>query len=153
HLQAFVWLRWRLFKNQLKKGGTTNAVILTILAVFLVLLGVFLFFGLFLAGWLALPGAPRVVLLFVWDGLVLAFLFSWATGLVAELQRSEVLSLEKFLHLPVSLTGAFLINYLSSLFSLTMLIFLPAMLGLALGMVFAEGPIMLLLLPLLAAFL
>ncbi len=58
----------------------------------------------------------RFDLLLVWDGLVLAFLFFWLIGLLLELQRSEVLSLDKFLHLPVSLRGAFLINYLSCVF-------------------------------------
>src|SRR5205823_10822533 len=41
----------------------------------------------------------------------------------------------------------------SSFFSLTLLIFVPAMVGLSLGLVFAKGPLMLLLLPLLASFL
>ena len=77
--------------------------------------------------------------MYVWDGLVVGFLFSWAIGLLAELQRSEVLSLDKFLHLPVSLTGVFLINYLSSLFSLTLIIFVPAMVGLSLGLVIRPG--------------
>src|SRR5205823_8963134 len=69
-----------------------------------------------------------------------------------ELQRSEVLSLDRFLHLPVSLTGVFLINYLSSLASVNLMLCLPAMLGMSLGLVFSEGPALLLLLPLLAAF-
>ncbi|MGH7170437.1 MAG: hypothetical protein ACRELG_09195, partial [Gemmataceae bacterium] len=93
------------------------------------------------------------VLMYVWDGVVVAFLFSWAAGLLAELQRSESLSLEKFLHLPVSLSSAFLINYLSSLASVSLLLFLPAMLGLSLGLLISRGWAMLLLLPMLAAFL
>jgi hypothetical protein len=96
--------------------------------------------------------APSIYL-YVWDGLVVAFLFTWTLGLLIELQRSEVLSLDKFLHLPVSLKGAFLINYVSSLFSLSMLAFLPAMLAFSLGTIFAKGPLLLVQLPLLAAFL
>ena len=73
--------------------------------------------------------------MYVWDGLVVAFLFWWVIGILTDLQRSEALSLDKFLHLPVSLTSAFLINYLSSLLSLSMMVFLPAMVGLILGLV------------------
>ena len=56
------------------------------------------------------------------------------------------------MHLPVSPAGGFLINYVSSFFSLTLLVFLPAMLGLALGMILGKGAALLLTLPLLAAF-
>jgi hypothetical protein len=74
------------------------------------------------------------------------------TELLVELQRSELLSLDKFLHLPVSLTSAFLINYVGSISSAGALVFLPLMLGLATGLVFSRGPSMLLLFPLIAAF-
>lgn len=153
HFRAFLWLRWRLLVNQLRRGGAANVVILAILAAFGACFVVALFLTLFLVGLFVLPEAPPAVLLYVWDGLVVAFLASWATGLIVELQRSEVLSLDKFMHLPVSLKGAFLINYLSSLLSLTLAIFLPAMLALSLALVLAKGPAMLLLFPLLAAFL
>jgi hypothetical protein len=153
HFQAFLWLRWRLRINQLKRGGIANTVILALLAVAAVLFAASAFFISLLVGLFALPGASSSVLLYVWDGLVVAFLFCWTIGLISDLQRSEALSLEKLLHLPVSLTSAFLINYLSSLFSLTLIVFLPAMLGLSLGLIFAKGPALLLLFPLLAAFL
>ena len=83
-----------------------------------------------------------------WDGLAVPFLMFWLIGLMTELQRAEALSLDKFLHLPVSLQGVFLINYLSSLVSFTMLFFLPAALALCLALVFAKGPVMLVLFPL-----
>jgi hypothetical protein len=152
-LSAFVWLRWRLLANQMRKGGTANAVIAGIVAVLACIFALLLFCGLFLAGMFLFTTAPAVALLFTWDVIIFMFIVGWIAGLLAELQRSEVLSIEKFLHLPVSVSGVFLINYLSSLASLTLLIFLPAMLGLALGLVFSKGPAMLLLLPLLAAFL
>src|SRR5262249_29390907 len=82
------------------------------------------------------------------------FLFAWLIGLLTQLQRSEALTLEKFLHLPVSLTSVFFINYVSSvLLSFSLILFGPAMLGLALGLAFGRGPMMLLQLPLLASFL
>ena len=152
HFQTFLWLRWRLRLNQLKRGGTANAIILAVLAVFLVFSSVFLFAGSLLVGLFALGEVSPLVLLLVWDGLILVFLFFWCTSLLSELQRAEALSLNKFLHLPVSLTGAFLINYISSLFSVNIALFVPAMLGLALGLVFSRGAAMLWQLPLLAAF-
>lgn len=153
HLRCFLWLRWRIRVNQLRKGGVANAVLLAIVAVCLGLFAVSLFVSAFLVGVLALPHAPPSVLMYIWDGLVVVFLFSWGIGLITELQRSEILSLEKFLHLPVSPSGAFVINYLSSLVSLTLLLFFPAMFALCLALVFAKGAAMLLLLPVLAAFL
>jgi hypothetical protein len=153
HLRAFLWLRWRLLLNQLKRGGVANAVILAILLVLGLISAAVLAVVFFVVGLLVLPQAHPVVLLYVWDGLVVAFLFSWIIGLANDLQRAESLALDKFLHLPVSLAGAFLINYLSSLFSVNLILFVPAMLGLVLGLVLGRGPVMLLLLPLLAAFL
>lgn len=151
--RAILWLHWRLRINQLKRAGTVNAVILAILAVAALVFAVFSCFVLFLVGLLALTKTPAPGLMLVWDGLVVAFLFFWGIGLITELQRSEVLRLEKFLHLPVTLSGAFLVNYLSSLLSLTLIVFVPAMIGLAFGLVFARGPAILLVLPLVAAFL
>lgn len=152
HFQTFLWLRWRLRLNQLKRGGLANAIILAILTFLIVFGSIFLFAGSLLVGLFALGDVSPLVLLLVWDGLIVVFLFFWCTGLLSELQRSEALSLNKFLHLPVSLTGAFLINYISSLFSVNLALFVPAMLGLALGLVFSRGAAMLWQLPLLAAF-
>src|SRR5262249_23739147 len=140
HLRAIFWLHWRLRANQLRKGGIANAVILGLLAVALVVLAALLFLVFFLVGWFALARVSPSALLYVWDGLVVAFLFCWMTGLLTELQRSEALSLEKFLHLPVSLAAVFVLNYLSSLLSLNLILFVPAMAGLTLGLILAKGP-------------
>jgi hypothetical protein len=153
HLQAFLWLRWRLRVNQMRRGGVLNAVLFALVAIGLLILSAGLFLTFLLVAALALPPAPAWVVLLIWDGLVLAFLFFWSLGLIVDLQRSEALSLDKFLHLPVSPAGAFLINYVSSLFSVNLILFLPAMVGLSLGLVVAKGPAALLGLPLLAAFL
>jgi ABC-2 type transport system permease protein len=153
HFRAFLWLRWRLLVNRLRRGGIANVVVLGILAVFGTFFAVGLFAGLFLVGLFVLADVSPAILMFVWDGVAVAFLFMWATGLLMELQRSEVLSLDKFLHLPVSLKSAFLINYVSSLFSVTLLIFAPAMTALALSLVIVRGPALLWQFPLAAAFL
>jgi ABC-2 type transport system permease protein len=62
------------------------------------------------------------------------------------------LSLAKFMHLPVSVTGAFLINYLSSLLRLSLVVFGPIMLGFALALVFVKGILFVPVFVLLAAF-
>ena len=73
-------------------------------------------------------------------------------GVVTELQRTEPLSLAKFMHLPVSVTGAFLINYLSSLLRFSLVFFGPIMLGFALALVFVKGILLVPVFLLLAAF-
>ena len=153
HFQAFLWLRWRLRINQWKRAGTANAVLLAILSVAAVVAAVVLFILFFLGGLFLGAKVPPIMLMYIWDGLVGAFLFYWFIGLLIELQKSEAFSLTKFLHLPVSLAGAFLINYFSSLLSFSLLLFVPVMVGLAAGLVFARGPAMLLLFPLLFALL
>jgi hypothetical protein len=95
--------------------------------------------------------APRVVMV-IWDGAIVGFLFFWMIGLISELQRADALSLDRFLHLPVSPTGVFLINYVGSNVSLSLVLFLPAMLGLSAGLVLSHGAGMLPLFPLVAAF-
>ena len=140
HFWAFLWLRWRLRVNQVRRAGPVNAVILAVLAILGAIVAICLFVAFLLLGLFGLGTVPPAMLMFVWDGMVLGFLFFWTVGLVTELQRSEALTLQKFLHLPVSLSGVFLINYLSSLFSLTLLFFLPPMVGLRLGLVLSAGP-------------
>jgi hypothetical protein len=152
HLRAFIWLRWRLLFHQMHRGGIANAIAVTILAVGVAATSITLAIAAFLIGLVAFEQATPIVYLFVWGGLVLVFCLSWSISLLTELQRSEGLSLEKFLHLPVSLSGVFFLNYLSSLFSVNLFMFLPMMAGLSLGLTIAQGPAMLLLFPLLAAF-
>lgn len=152
HLRTVIWLRWRLRRNQLRRAGTLNSILLIIVAVMGVALSVGLFFGGWLLGSTVLAGKSPVTLLLVWDGLVLAFLFSWMIGLMTELQRSEVLTLDKFLHLPVTPNGVFLINYLSSLLRFSLIVFVPAMTGLAIGLTASRGTHMLWTFPLIAAF-
>ena len=98
-----------------------------------------LFIGSFALGLYAIPKAAPAHLLYAWDGLVVAFLFFWGIGLMTDLQRTEPLSLSKFLHLPVSVNGAFLINYLSSLLRLSLIVFVPMMLGFCLALDRGQG--------------
>ena len=153
HFQAFVWLRWRMMVNQSRRAGAFNAVLMMVIAVGAVVVAVPLLIGSFAMGVNAIPKGTPMHLLYVWDGLIVAFLFTWMIGLITELQRSEPLSLSKFLHLPVSVKSAFLINYFSSLLRLSLIFFVPMMLGYSLALVFVKGAMLLTVLPALAAFL
>lgn len=152
HFRAFLWLRWRLRVNQLRRGGIANVIILVLFAMLIAGLGVLMLVGGTLVGLLAMKDAPPYAFLFVWDGVVVGMLFFWCITLIADLQRSDPLTLDKVLHLPVSPTGAFVINYLSSFFNVTLILFLAGMFGLATGLLFSRGPAMLVLFPLIAAF-
>jgi len=152
HLKTFLWLRWRIISNRNSRAGKGTLILQNVMMALMLVAGVVALFGGIAAGYFALPKAPRDAFMYVWDVVVVGFLFFWMIELLVELQRSELLSLDKFLHLPVSLSSAFLINYLGSLSSFGALIFLPLMLGLAIGLVFSKGLIMLLLFPLIGAF-
>lgn len=153
HFRTFVWLRWRLIINRLKKGGTANTVLLAIAAVGAVLLALGFAIFAFIAASFFMASVAPATLMYIWDGAVVAFLFVWTLGVLIELQRSEPVSLQKFLHLPVSLGSAFFLNYLSSLLSFALLVFLPAAIGLIVGLAVSRGAMMLLLLaPLVALF-
>lgn len=152
HLRAFVWLRWRLMANQWRRSGVMNGVLIGVLTIGVLLLAVPLFIGALFIGWNTIPEASPKQLMYVWDGLVVAFLFFWCIGVVTELQRSEPMLLSRFLHLPVSVKEAFLINYLSSLVRLSLILFLAPAMGFAMALVGVKGVAMLPVLALLAAF-
>ncbi|MBC8356492.1 MAG: hypothetical protein H8E66_31310 [Planctomycetes bacterium] len=154
HLKAILWLRWRMSSNQWRRLGKLNAVITMVIAVGALIASFVLFFAALIGGSVVLitqkPGPD--VLMLTWDVVVLLFLFVWTIGLVTELQRSELLSLDRLLHLPLSLASAFFLNYATSLLSFPVLVFLPGMTGLAIACVVAYGFPMLVILPLLASF-
>jgi hypothetical protein len=153
HLRAFISLRWKLKLRQFRRGGVVNAIALGFVVFLVSGVAALAAVGMFFVGYLALAKESPAVIMYVWDGVVVGFLFFWAVGLLAELQRSESLSLAKFLHLPVSPAGICLINYVSSLFSLGIAVFAPAMLALAIGLCVGRGPALIWLLPLVVAFL
>jgi ABC-2 type transport system permease protein len=151
-LRALLWLRWRLTRNQWRRGGELNAVIMLVALVCGLLMALTGGVAGLAAGATAMAHASPRTAMFIWDGLAAAFLFFWLIGLVTELQRSEIIDLSRLLHLPISLRGVFLLNYLASHLSLSMAMALPAMLGLTIGLTWGRGPAMLMLLPLVFGF-
>lgn len=147
-LKTILWLRWQLTRNQWAKSGGLGAALAALIAIGALGLGITTFLIGVLGGALGLGEAKPVVVMGLWLGVTMAFLFFWLMGLLAELQRSETIDLQRLMHLPVALGQLFVINYVASHFALSIVLMLPAMTGLALGLAFSRGPLMLLLLPL-----
>jgi ABC-2 type transport system permease protein len=143
HLATFVWLRWRLAVNRTRRAGLVSFIVTMILVAFALIGGVAAFGLAFLLGAMFLPRATPFEILMTWDGVVFGFLLFWMTGVIAELQRSELFGIEKFLHLPVTLGGVFVMNYLTSFVSITLIVFVPAMTGLILAFARTLGPMQL----------
>ena len=147
-LQTILWLRWRLTKNQWSRAGQLNAALTAIAMAAGLVVAAGGCVGGILAGSMLLAHAPPQVHLLVWDGIIGVFLFYWGVGVMTELQRSETIDLTRLLHLPVSLKQVFFLNFLASHLSLSLVIFVPAMLGLIGGLAVGEGGRMLGLAPL-----
>lgn len=153
HFLAIVRMQWQIRRNRFRRS-TQASRLLTYLVIFLVVFGSLGSFILSLfSGRLFLSKAGPIDMMYTWDVVVCLFLFAWMTGVMVELQRSEMLSLKNLLHLPVSLSGAFFLNYASSLLSLTVLLFLPGMLGLCFASTLHFGFGSLVVFPLLFSFL
>jgi hypothetical protein len=151
-LRTILWLRWRLTRNQWSRGGQLNALITAVVAVVSIGIGGVGGLAGLLVGIFALAKVSPMVILGVWDGTIGVFLLFWILGIVSEIQRSEAIDISKMLHLPVSLKGIFLVNYVASHVTGSIIVFVPWMVGLSVGLAVSRGPTMLLLLPLVVAF-
>lgn len=149
-LKTILWLRWRLTRNQLFRGSSVGGALLILLGGLCGLLLAALCTGSIFAGYAALREAKPEVILITWTVVVIVFLFFWMIGLMAELQRSESIDLQRLMHLPVRLGQVFVLNFIASHATLSLLFMLPAMFGLALGLSFGRSAMFLLLLPLIA---
>jgi ABC-2 type transport system permease protein len=147
-LKTIFWLRWRLMCNQSSRSGGLGAVIAALISVGAVLLAGGAFVGALLLGIFGLARVPPLAIMGVWAGVTIVFLLFWMIGLLTALQRSETIDLQRLMHLPVALGQMFVINYIVSHFTLSIIIFVPVILGLALGLVIARGLEMVLLIPL-----
>jgi hypothetical protein len=147
-LKTILWLRWRLMCNQSRRGGGLGAVITVIVGVSALMLAVLSFAGALLGAVFGLGNVSPSFIMGIWFGVTVLFLFFWMIGLLTELQRSEMIDLQKLMHLPVALGQMFVINYIVSHFALSIVLVVPAMLGLGIGLMIARGPEMILMIPL-----
>ncbi|MHC4084663.1 MAG: hypothetical protein ACYSWZ_10025 [Planctomycetota bacterium] len=151
-LRTIIWLRWRLTRNQWSRRGQLNAILTMIVVVLGLLIGIGGAIGGVLAGYFALAKASPTVMLGVWDVIVVAFLFFWMIGIITEIQRSEMIDISRMLHLPISLKDIFLVNFLASHLTLSIIVFLPGMLGLSMGLILGKSSSMICLFPLVLGF-
>ncbi len=147
-LKTVLWLRWRLTRNQWARSGGLGAVIAVIAGLGAFVMGGLCFAGALLGAALGLGDVSPKIIMAIWFGVTVGFLFFWMIGLLTELQRSETIDLQRLMHLPVALGQMFVVNYLVSHFALSIIVAVPIMLGLGLGLAFARGPEMVLLVPL-----
>ncbi len=152
HLKTMLWLRWTLSRNQWRRAGVLNLVLMIMIVCSAGALAISSFFLALGAGLIWLPKVTVLQFLLAWDALVVVFLLVWSVSLIVEIQRSEMLSLDRFLHLPVSLKGAFFLNYITSFISLGLLFFTCASVGICIAAVPTIGWRMLLLVPMIVAF-
>jgi hypothetical protein len=143
-LKTVLWLRWRLTRNQWAKSGGVGAVLAAIVAVGVVLASLSLLAASIAVGLLALDDAEPRVFIVVWLIATGAFLFIWLLGLIAELQRSETIDLQRLMHLPVRLGQIFVVNYAASHMADADLLFVPTALAHTIGLNKTRGPLMLL---------
>lgn len=147
-LKTILWLRWRLMCNQWRRSGGLGAVIAALVGFGALMLAAGTFVGALLGAAFGLGKVSPEVVMGIWAGVTIFFLFFWMIGLLTELQRSETIDLQKLMHLPVALGQMFVINFAVSHFTLSIVLLVPAMFGLAIGLMIARGPEMILLIPL-----
>ena len=138
-LKTILWLRSRLMRNQWMRHGGLGAVIAIVVGVAAIFLGGTMFVAALMAGAFGLRDAGPSIVMGVWVGMTAVFLFFWTLGLITELQRSETIDLPKLMHLPAALGQLFVVNYIVSHFSLSLVIMVPAMMGLAVGLIVSKG--------------
>lgn len=139
HLKTISWLRWRLSVNQFRKIGKGHRWFsILILCAAVLFASLMAWVGCF-ARMPFLDKAPPSTFLLIWAGIATTYLFTWSIGVLTDLQKKEPLTLNKFLHLPLSPANAFFANFLSSFVSFSNVLVLPAMLGFTARMVTLLG--------------
>jgi len=136
-----------LTRNQWSRSQF-NAVLIMIVAVALLVLSVVSGVAGVLIGFFVLAERSPTRLLLAWDLFFGAFLFAWMIGMISEIQRSETIDISRMLHLPISLRDIFLVNYIASHMTISIILFLPLVLGLSLGLMLAGQWLMIWMFPL-----
>jgi hypothetical protein len=145
HLGALIYLQGQLRLRRWQRESVLGRVILAV------------FFVVFVAGVLATGAAAALlgylmyrnitditIWGFVWNGLLFVFVVAWFINLTSEIQRNDSISLDRLMHLPISPSHAFALNFFASWINFPLLYFSAAVLGLSLGGAVAIGPQMLL---------
>lgn len=152
HFSAILFLQSRIVANRWSRESILGKVIVfvfysaismgTILAV---LIGA-------IAGFALYRNATSMdYALYAWNGLVFAFLLFWIIEISTELTRSDGVSMDRIMHLPISPSHVFSLNYILSLGNLPFIYFTCICMGLILGGSISRGPsVLLIAIPLVA---
>ena len=152
-LKTLLWLRSRLMIHTVSRHGKFNLVMTAIILCVAVGGSVSAFGAAMTLGSLFIDRLTPDQVMLAQDVMIAFFLFVFGVGVLTELQQTEAISLENLLHLPMSFTSAFMLNYARSLGSLTLLLAIPPTIGLTVALIFAHGPRLLITVPLLVSFL
>lgn len=141
---SIVWpilrLAWKLSRRRWERQSPVLGGLAVLVAVIGIGSAVVAAVMAFVLGIALLPGAAPLELMLVWDGVIALFLMLWLLGLLIQLQLGgESLSLEKLLHMPISPSSAFVVNFLGSQLRVSLIIFLGVMFGLAAASVAVFG--------------
>ena len=141
HLKALIQLRMSLSRNQQIKVSRLNYYLTKIGTAFILIQAVVSFFA--TAGLVGVFGRAVSMgyVCKIWHYALLGLMFYWALMVLGQLQQTETVSFEKLLHLPVSFSGAFFLNYLSSFSNSAVLLGAPVLFGIACGAILAKGAI------------
>lgn len=127
----------------LRHTWSTGKIISTILMSILILLGILgavaSALGGYYAGRVWLGTQEPLISLVALDGIVTVFLFIWFWSLLIEIQRADVIDFKKMMFFPISLRLIFFLNFLTSLLSPALALFIPGLLGLLLGLSAVQG--------------
>lgn len=144
HFQTFVWLRWRIRINQLRNSSGIGKALAAILLVSFAMSCVALLVAGSVMGVILPRLVPREYYFLFWDALIALFCFIWMIFVATDVQRTDAITFDRILHLPVSFPQAFAINYLSSLINLPLISLCAYSFGFILGSCFSIGLIALL---------
>jgi hypothetical protein len=144
-VSALIYLKRQLAYRRWQREPLLGRILL---AIFYAIFGLGAIFAIFLAAlagyFLYAKGAEPSIYTIVWNAVVGAFVVAWFVNISTDIQRNEAISLDRLLHLPISPSQAFTMNYFSSWINFPMLYFASTCIGLFIGGSFAVGPKLLL---------
>jgi ABC-2 type transport system permease protein len=144
-LGSLFYLRYCMRRNAWRREKVLGRVI-TAMFWLCATIGVFGVFAIgILLGYLvhSQPQADRA--LYLWNAAVTMFLIAWGIQLSTDLFRNDVLTLDRIMHLPISPSHAFTLNYVSSLVNFPVVYLAAFASGSLVGASFVVGPMALLL--------
>lgn len=131
HLRAVLWIAWKLSQRRWRYEGALLRSVGTLIAALCLVAGCLSFVLAFGVGIVLVPEFGMRTALVSIEILVLLFLLAKLIGALLSSQRDDFAPLDNFLHLPLAPHQLFALNFVLSQLTLSMVVFGPALLGLA----------------------